>query len=68
MGKTAFSFHIVTSKWGNELPDADFTIGRGADPRGRTRVDGSDQETSSEPSRTGPESEAPVVATREKQN
>ena len=68
MGKTALSFHLAPSKRGHELPDADFTIGRGADPRGRTRVDGSDQETSSEPSRTGPESEAPVVATREKQN
>lgn len=35
MSKIAFSFHIVTSDWGKQLPDGDFTIGRSADPRGR---------------------------------
>ena len=33
MAKTPFVFHTVSVSWGKHLPDGDYTIGRGADPR-----------------------------------
>ena len=33
MSKIPFSFHVVPVDWGQAIPDCDFTIGRGADPR-----------------------------------
>ncbi len=33
MSKLPFVFHVVEADWGKHLPDGDYTIGRGADPR-----------------------------------
>ena len=33
MAKMPFAFHAVRAEWGGQLPDGDYTIGRGPDPR-----------------------------------
>ena len=32
MAKVPFVSHVVPAEWGNQLPDGDYTIGRGANP------------------------------------
>ena len=31
--KVPFGFHTFSADWGTHLPEGDYTIGRGADPR-----------------------------------
>jgi hypothetical protein len=38
MEKKTFTFDGVTFSYRDNMPDGDYTIGRGADPRGKTRT------------------------------
>ena len=38
MSKKSFKFNDIPVDWGDHLPDGDYTIGRGADPRGETKT------------------------------
>lgn len=57
MAKVAFAFHAVSAEWGKDLPDGDYTVGRGKDPRTPTdEASGSGEKVSNAGDRHGEKS------------